>query len=101
GSAFAESPLMAEDPFVSTRTRAEVQAEARADRAHRPAGIEWALQQNDQQTHASGLSRAQVAAEYIAAREQVREMTSESSGSEYFSRAPLRSSTIVMAGDPR
>jgi hypothetical protein len=97
GSVRAETPTIDNTPFVSTRTRAEVQAEVLADRAKvSSAGIEWAMQQGAPRV-ASGLTRQQVQAEYIAAREEVHAMNAEDSGSTV-ARAPSRQRGTAFAG---
>ena len=81
GNAMAETPTVDNTPFVSTKTRAEVQAEMFSHREQlSSSAIEWVMQQNETQ-NASGYTRQQAQAEYIASREQVRVMNSEGSGS--------------------
>src|SRR5688572_28881317 len=81
GSALAETPTIDNTPFVSTTTRPEVQAELFSHRdllSSSPS--EWVMQQKEAHT-TSGYTRQQAQAEYIASREQVREMNSEGGGS--------------------
>ena len=81
GSALAETPTVDNTPFVSTKTRAEVQAELFSQRDQLSSSAsEWVMQQNEAH-NASGYTRQQARAEYIASREQVREMNSEGGGS--------------------
>ena len=81
GSALAETPTIDNTPFVSTKTRAEVQAELFSHRDQLSSSAsEWVSQQNETH-HASNYTRQQARAEYIASREQVRAMNSEGGGS--------------------
>lgn len=87
GSAFAESPLLGNDPFTGTRTRAEVQAELAA---YRQAGVNpWSISYNPLRNFRSATTRAAVTAEYVAARDQVRAFTGEDSGAHYLAQHQL------------
>lgn len=98
-SALAETPTIDTTPFVSTRSRAEVQAEVLGARAQvTAAGSEWAMQRNEQQPLMAGLTRAQVTAEYIAVREQVQAMNAEDSGANHFPQARARGTGTTIAG---
>lgn len=74
GNARAEGPLVDRQAFVSSRSAAEVRAEALASRNQlSSAGHEWLDQQNGPQPHAdSGATRAQARADFIGARDAVR-----------------------------
>ena len=99
GIALAESPTIDTTPFVSTRSRGEVQAEVlRARDQVSAAASEWAMQQNEQQSLMAGLSRAQVIAEYIAARDQVHAMNAEDSGSSLFAQSRVHATGTTIAG---
>ena len=90
GSALAETPTVDNTPFVSTKTRAEVQAELFSHRDQLSSSAsEWVFQQNEAQ-NASGYTRQQARAEYDASREQVRAMNSEDGGSRSLSRRTYR-----------
>lgn len=99
-SAFAETPTIVTEPFVSTKTRAEVQAELAA---YRQAGVNpWSTQYNPLRSFRSTASREAVTAEYIASRDVVRALGGEDSGSVYL--AQLRSTgaeASTLAGTPR
>lgn len=99
-SAFAETPTVVTEPFVSSKTRAEVQAELAA---YKQAGVNpWSTQYNPLRGFRSATTREAVTAEYIASRDVVRELGGEDSGSTYLAqqRSPaLESSTL--AGQPR
>lgn len=101
---YAETPTIDDTPFVSTRTRAEVRAEVlRQPESVTAAASEWTLQHNHAPQVASMLTREQVRAQYLAAREEVHALTSEDSGSSYFAARQMRDddSGIRMAGSSR
>ena len=95
GSAFAESPLVANDTFTSTRTRAEVQAELAA---YRQAGVNpWSISYNPVRSCKGTASREAVVAEYLASRGEVRALTGEDSGSQYLAQRqlPAGAATVI------
>jgi hypothetical protein len=99
-SAFAETPTIVTEPFVSTKTRVEVQAELAA---YKQAGVNpWSTQYNPLRGFRSAVTRDAVTAEYIASRDVVRALGSEDSGSTYLAqqRAPW-AGTSTLAGQPR
>ena len=102
-SAYAESPLaVPATPFVSSLSRAEVQAELMGQRATiTAAGGEWAQQHNQVARMNSGYTTAQAKAEYLAARREVMALTSEDSGSSYLAKRPAFDTGIVVAGQAR
>ena len=88
GSAFAEGPIYPNDPFVATKTRAEVQAELFA---YQRGGVNpWAQDYNPLHQFASNTSRQAVTAQYLAARDEVKALTGEDSGSMYLAQARSR-----------
>jgi hypothetical protein len=99
GNAFADDITIDTTPFASTRSRAEVQAELAQ---FRQSGVNpWSNQYNQLAGFQSTLSRSQVAADYIASRDQVAAFTREDSGSAYLARihvAPV--ATTRVAGQP-
>lgn len=102
GNAFAESPLIVNEPFVSTRTRAEVQAELHA---FKQGGVNpWSISYNQLRDFRSNLSREQVVAEYLAARNEVAAMSGEDSGSAHLAQGPARvapaSATLASHSNP-
>lgn len=103
GKAYAESPTIDTTPFVSTRTRAEVQAEVMSQRDQvTAAGREWVLQNNHVAQLKSGYTSEQAKSEYKTARDQVSAMNSEDSGSSYFAQQAARANGgTVMAGSAR
>lgn len=103
-TAYADDITIDNTPFVSTRTRAEVQAEVmgRAEQLS-VASSEWSMQQH-QPFQPSGLNRAQVKAEYIASRLEANALNSEDGGSSYFAALPRRTNGVngvIMAGAGR
>jgi hypothetical protein len=100
GSARADDITIDNTPFVSTKTRTEVQAELFSQRDQvASSGYEWKLQRNQPQPSVSGYTREQARAEYIASREQVHAMMSEDSGSATLAqiRSKAPTSTAVAA----
>jgi hypothetical protein len=98
GNAFADDITIDTTPFASTRSRAEVQAELTQ---HKQSGTSvWSNQYNPLAKFNSNRSRAQVAAEYIAARGEVAALTGEDSGSAYLARDDGAVDTTRVAGQP-
>lgn len=93
GSALAESPLaVPETPFVSTRTRADVQTELAA---YQRAGVNpWSISYNPLRGFQSTSTREAVTADYVAARDQVHAMAGEDSGSQWMSTAAKPTPTV-------
>lgn len=88
GNAFAEGPIQASDPFTSTRTRAEVQAELAG---YQRSGVNpWATSYDPLKQFRSARSRDEVVADFIGSRDAVRAFGGEDSGSAYLAqmRAP-------------
>ncbi|HZN48074.1 MAG TPA: hypothetical protein VFB71_10640 [Ramlibacter sp.] len=100
GQARAEGPIGQDRPFVGTLSRAQVQAELMKNRGELSSyASEWALQQTAMPQPTSAYTRADARAEYLAAREQVRAMTAEHSGSGHFAHAPASiPATTVASG---
>jgi len=99
GQAFAESPTVLKDDFVSTASRAQVNAELVA---YKKAGVNpWSTQYNPLRAFQSTQSRAQVVNAYIASRDQVAAFTGEDSGSAYLNQAVAgRAVSDTLAGTP-
>lgn len=99
-SAFAETPTVVNEPFVSTKSRAEVQAELFA---YKQAGVNpWSMSYNQLAGFKSTTSREQVVAQYVAARNEVAAINSEDSGSAYLAQAFAQRTRTgeVLAGHP-
>jgi hypothetical protein len=95
GTARAESPAIDTQPFVSTRSVADVRGETRAARATlSSAGNEWVTQQNDP-LPASGLARMDARNGYISAREEVLARGSELGGPAFARGSASRASMLV------
>ena len=101
GTAYADDITVDNTPFVSSRTRAEVQAEVMGQaEALRTASSEWSMNQASQPN--SAYTSAQAKADYIATRSEVHALTAEDSGSSYFASLPRRMSTgVILAGSAR
>ena len=101
-SVFAdELPALPTDSFVSTKSRAEVQAEL-SD--YKMAGVNpWSKSYNPLAGFKSSISRQEVVAEFMAARDQVAAINSEDSGSAYMTQVAQRNRTTtspILAGHP-
>jgi hypothetical protein len=98
GAAFAESPTVVKDTFVSTKTRAEVQADLSA---YKQAGVNhWSTSYNPLRGFKGTKTRAEVTAEYVGARDQVAALTGEDSGSAWLSAAQPLPAPATLAGRP-
>ena len=97
-TAFAESPTIDTTSFASTRTRAEAQAELAQ---YQQAGVNpWSTSYNPLKSFRSAKTRAEVAQEYVASRDEVRDMTAEDSGSAYLAQHKVRHVGTQLAGQP-
>jgi len=102
GAAYADDITIDPTPFVSTKTRAEVQAEVlgHVDEI-RMANGEGAPEMNRTPFHGT-LTRAQVRDEYLASREQVSAFNGEDSGSAYMTAMQSRADrNLMLAGSQR
>jgi hypothetical protein len=81
-AAYAGDITVDTTPFVSTRTRAEVQAQLA-----QPGPNVWSTSYNQLAQFHPQRTRAEVKAEYLASRPQVQAFTGEDSGSAYLIRA--------------
>ena len=97
-SAFAESPIVDSTTFVSSRGRAEVQAELQQYKA---SGVNpWAQGYNQLRGFQSGKTRAQVTADYLQSRDATAAFTGEDSGSAWLSARTPEVAAHVLAGQP-
>lgn len=102
GNAYADDITIDPNPFVSTRTRAEVQAEVMGQaEALGTASSEWSMQLGEPVSPQSTLTRAQVMQEYVASRHEVNALNAEDSGSSYLASLPRRSNGLVVARSER
>jgi len=99
--AHADDITIDPNPFVSTKSRAQVRAEVigRAEEI-RMAHAEAPMEMN-RAPFRSTLTRAQVREEYMASRNEVKAFTSEDSGSAYLASRQPRRSDLMMAGTER
>jgi hypothetical protein len=99
GSALAETPLVDTQPFKSTMTREQVQAELAQ---HRATGIDvYADGYNPLMLFRSTRTRAEVQAEFRASRDLVSAFNGEDSGSTYLAhREPRRTFGPQLAALP-
>ena len=92
-------------PFVSTKSRAEVQAELMNQRPQvRAAASEWLLQGNHAPRIQTTYTSEQAVAEYKVSRDLVRALNGEDSGSAYFIKSPVpygMNPGTTMGGPPR
>lgn len=84
GNAFADDITVDTTLFVSTASRAEVQAQLAQFKQTGPSP--WSNQYNPLAKFSSRLTRAQVVAEFTTARDEVAALTGEDSGSAYLAR---------------
>ena len=97
GTAFAETPGI-DAPFTGSKTRVEVQADLAA---YKQAGVNpWSTQYNPLRSFKSAQSRANVVADYIAARDNVAAFTGEDSGSAYLAQGNVQRVRDTLAGQP-
>ena len=96
-----ELPALPTDSFVSTKSRAEVQAELFA---YKKAGVNpWSTSYNQLAGFKSSTTRQAVVAEYLASRDEVAALNSEDSGSAYLTQVAQRGRTTtspILAGHP-
>lgn len=90
-------------PFVSTADKAQVRAEARERLSNWKYGYNESDNYNEVPVVRSGLTAAQVRAEYLSSRPEVAELNREDSGSMYFAKVKPGSlpRTTVMGAPAR
>ena len=96
GNAHADDITIETMPAVLSASRAVIKAEA----LKRSPTDEWTLQHNQVPTLDSGLTAAKVKADYAAARDEVRALNAEDSGSTYLWKMP-RGATSAMGAAAR
>jgi hypothetical protein len=95
GNAFADDITVESTPFVSTMSRAEVQADLQQARA---SSIDpWAQDYDHLAGFRSERTRADVSAEYMAERDQVAALNGEDSGSVVLARRDLPAPVVHVA----
>lgn len=101
GNALADDITIDTTPFTSSKSRTEVQAEL--GQFKRAGTSPWSTQYNQLAKFQSAKSRAEVVAEYTAARDEVAALNGEDSGSAYLAQNTGRqaSPSTTLAGQPR
>ena len=100
-NAYADDITVDNTLFVSSKTRAEVQAEV-IGQDMSIASSEWAGQMNEQRQAMGDFTRAQATSEYLAARREVSALNAEDSGSFYFAMMPRRADgSVILASESR
>jgi hypothetical protein len=100
GSVLAESPTVVTEPFVSTRTRAEVVADLAAFK--QSGANPWAASYNPLRHFRSTTTRDAVVAAYLVSRDEVKALNGEDSGSVYLAKANTSQAVgQMLAGVPR
>jgi hypothetical protein len=95
-SAYAESPTIDNTPFVSSKTRAEVQAELKTPFM---GGDPWSSRYN-MFGRSSTLTTEQVRGAYKMSRDEVHALTAEDSGSAALVKGPMKVKTTATMGGP-
>jgi hypothetical protein len=101
GSAYADDITVDNAPFISSRSRAEVQAELlkQVDLVRTGAG-EWSMQHNYVPQLKSAYTREEAQSQFKFSRGEVSALNSEDSGSSYFKRS-VGVNTATMGGPAR
>ncbi len=97
GTALADDITIETSPFVSSRSRSEVQGELAQ---FKKAGvIPWSITYNPLRLFRASRTRSEVSNEYFASRTTVAALTGEDSGSAYLARIPkVGGSASALAG---
>lgn len=99
-TASADDITIETQPFVSSRTRGEVQQELLGQaRQVRAGATEWSLQQGA--VLKGQLTAPAVRADFVANRREVSALTAEDSGSSWLKMKPLPGSSTATMGGPR
>lgn len=99
GNAFADDITIDTTPFVSSRSRTEVQAELAQ---YKQSGVNpWSISYNQLRAFQGAKTREQVTGEYITARDRVAAFTGEDSGSAYLARSRAVDAGTTLAGQPQ
>lgn len=96
GAAFADDITVDPHPFVSTLSRADVQAQLQQYQAARV--NPWSTSYNPLAHFTSTRTRAEVTAEYLQSRDEVQALNGEDSGSAYLTAHARRAAAPVLAG---
>jgi len=102
GVALADDITIDNTPFVSSRSRAQVQQELLGQvREVQAAAGEWELQQGERSTFRGQVAGLDARADYVAHRQEVSALTGEDSGSSYFKMRPLAAGGTTVMGGPQ
>ena len=93
GNAHADDITIDTMPAVLSAPRAVIKAEL----LNRSATDEWTLQRNQAPQPQSGFTAAKARADYAAARDEVRALNAEDSGSSYFWKMPMSATRAMGA----
>lgn len=98
GNAFAEGPIYGNDVFTGSKSVAEVRAELDA---YKKSGVNpWSTSYNPLKGFQSATTREAVTADYLAARNEVRALSGEDSGSSYLAQHRAIGVSSTLAGTP-
>jgi hypothetical protein len=98
GNAFADDITIDTTPFVSSRTRAEVQSELA--RFEKSGTSPWSIRFNPLASFKSTVSSQQVTAAYLASRSEVAAFNGEDSGSFHLAATRAPEAGATLAGRP-
>jgi len=99
GNAFADDITIDTTPFVSSRSRTEVQTELAQ---YKQSGVNpWSISYHQLRAFQGAKTREQVTGEYITARDRVAAFTGEDSGSAYLARSRAVVAGTTLAGQPQ
>lgn len=98
GNAFAEGPIYGNDVFTGSKSVAQVRAELDA---YKKSGVNpWSTSYNPLKGFQSATTREAVTADYLAARNEVRALSGEDSGSSYLAQHRAIGVSSTLAGTP-
>ena len=98
GNAFAEGPIYGNDVFTGSKSVAEVRAELDA---YKKSGVNpWSTSYNPLKGFQSATTREAVTADYLAARNEVRALSGEDSGSSWLAQHRGAAVPTNFAGSP-
>jgi hypothetical protein len=95
--AYADDITIDTNPFTSTATRAEVQAQLKVPF---PGGYPWSSQYRQAAPKGSTYTSQQAKADYVASRQEVNALNGEDSGAAYFGKMAGRTNSTATMGGP-
>jgi hypothetical protein len=97
-TAFADDITVEATPFVSTLSRAQVQAELQQ---YKQSGVNpWSTSYNQLRSFQGSKSRAQVVSDFLQTRDETAALTSEDSGSAWLAARTPSVAAPILAGQP-